>query len=281
MPTNTAKAVSSGRLTPNTILLDVRRIAKSFGRNLVLRDISLQIAEGEFLTILGESGSGKTTLLRIIAGFENADAGDIWMGGERLDNLPAYRRRVNTVFQNYALFPHLTAEENVGYGLRVAKVNKEEVAERVEQALAMVKMTALAKSKPAKISGGQQQRVALARALVNRPRVLLLDEPLSALDANLRRQMQVELKALQREVGISFVFVTHDQEEAMVMSDRIALLRRGHREQVASPREIYSHPATAYAAQFIGHTNLLRAEVSGGAARCKSLTWPVKLPDGS
>ena len=205
----------------------IRKVAKSFGKNPVLRDISLQIAEGEFLTILGESGSGKTTLLRIIAGFESATSGEIWMEDERLDVLPPYRRRVNTVFQHYALFPHLTVEENVGYGLRVARVAKEEVASRVEQALAMVKMTAYAKSKPAKISGGQQQRIALARALVNRPRLLLLDEPLSALDANLRRQMQVELKSLQREVGISFVFVTHDQEEAMVMSDRIALLRQG------------------------------------------------------
>src|SRR5579872_990722 len=262
-------------------LLSIRNIAKSFGKNPVLRDISLEIAEGEFLTILGESGSGKTTLLRIIAGFENASSGEIWMGGERLDNLPPYRRRVNTVFQHYALFPHLTVEENVGYGLRVAKLAKAEIAQRVEQGLEMVKMSVHAKAKPAKISGGQQQRIALARALVNRPRLLLLDEPLSALDANLRRQMQVELKSLQREVGISFVFVTHDQEEAMVMSDRIALLRTGELEQIASPRQIYSHPATAYTAQFIGHTNLLRGEVQAGVVRCHSLDWPVSLPDGS
>jgi ABC-type Fe3+/spermidine/putrescine transport system ATPase subunit len=261
-------------------LLSIRKIAKSFGKNPVLRDISLEVAEGEFLTILGESGSGKTTLLRIIAGFENADSGSIWMEGQRLDAFPPYRRRVNTVFQHYALFPHLKVEDNVGYGLRVAKLAKAEVATRVEQALAMVKMSAYAKAKPAKISGGQQQRVALARALVNRPRMLLLDEPLSALDANLRRQMQSELKSLQREIGISFVFVTHDQEEAMVMSDRIALLRMGELEQVASPREIYSRPATAYTAQFIGHTNLLRAELKAGVARCHSLDWPVHLPDG-
>jgi ABC-type Fe3+/spermidine/putrescine transport system ATPase subunit len=168
----------------------------------------------------------------------------------------------------------------VGYGLRVAKLPKDEITTRVSEALDMVKMAAFAKSKPAKISGGQQQRIALARALVNRPRLLLLDEPLSALDANLRRQMQVELKSLQREVGISFVFVTHDQEEAMVMSDRIALLRMGELEQVASPREIYSHPATAYTAQFIGHTNLLRGEIKGGIARCNSLSWRVGLPEG-
>ncbi len=261
-------------------LLDIRNVAKSFGTNPVLRDISLQIAEGEFLTILGESGSGKTTLLRIIAGFESANSGEILMEGERLDLLPPYRRRVNTVFQHYALFPHLTVQENVGYGLRVAKLPKDEIATRVSQALAMVKMSAFANSKPGKISGGQQQRIALARALVNRPRLLLLDEPLSALDANLRRQMQVELKSLQREVGISFVFVTHDQEEAMVMSDRIALLRMGELEQVASPREIYSRPATAYTAQFIGHTNLLRGEIKAGVARCNSLSWRVGLPEG-
>ncbi|MGZ4732638.1 MAG: ABC transporter ATP-binding protein [Terriglobales bacterium] len=261
-------------------LLDIRNVAKSFGKNVVLRDISLQVAEGEFLTILGESGSGKTTLLRIIAGFEAASSGEILMGGERLDKLPPYRRRVNTVFQHYALFPHLTVAENVSYGLRVAKLPPQEIATRVEQALDMVKMTAYSAVKPAKISGGQQQRIALARALVNRPRLLLLDEPLSALDANLRRQMQVELKSLQREVGISFVFVTHDQEEAMVMSDRIALLRMGELEQVASPREIYNRPATAYTAQFIGHTNLLSGEVKDGVAHCQSLSWRTGLRDG-
>jgi spermidine/putrescine transport system ATP-binding protein len=261
-------------------LLEIRNLTKSFGKTAVLRDISLQVAEGEFLTILGESGSGKTTLLRMIAGFESASSGEILMGGERLDNLPPYRRRINTVFQHYALFPHLTVAENVGYGLKVARVPKQEVATRVEQALDMVKMAAYAASKPAKISGGQQQRIALARALVNRPRLLLLDEPLSALDANLRRQMQLELKSLQREVGISFVFVTHDQEEAMVMSDRIALLRMGELEQVASPREIYNRPATAYTAQFIGHTNLLSGEVKDGVARCQSLSWRTGLRDG-
>src|SRR3989475_10201799 len=278
--TNTESASSSpAKLGPQT-LLSIRNVAKSFGRTPVLRHISLQVAEGEFLTVLGESGSGKTTLLRIIAGFETADSGEIWMEAQRLDALPPYHRRVNTVFQHYALFPHLTVEENVGYGLKVAKLPKEQSVSRVEQALAMVKMTAYAEFKPGKISGGQQQRVALARALVNRPRLLLLDEPLSALDANLRRQMQVELKSLQREVGIAFVFVTHDQEEAMVMSDRIALLRLGELEQVATPREIYTRPATAYTAQFIGHTNLLRTEVRGGIARCSSLSWPVQLADG-
>jgi ABC-type Fe3+/spermidine/putrescine transport system ATPase subunit len=272
----TSAADSAGRAT----LLSIRNVAKRFGRNVVLRDISLEVAEGEFLTILGESGSGKTTLLRIIAGFETASAGEVWMGDERLDREPPYRRRVNTVFQHYALFPHLTVEQNVAYGLRVAKRPEAEITSRVSEALDKVKMSAHAKSKPSKISGGQQQRVALARALVNRPRLLLLDEPLSALDANLRRQMQVELKSLQREVGISFIFVTHDQEEAMVMSDRIALLRSGELEQVATPREIYGRPATAYAAQFIGHTNLLKGEVRAGVVRCGPLVWSVSLPDG-
>jgi spermidine/putrescine transport system ATP-binding protein len=261
-------------------LLSIRNVAKAFGRNEVLRNVSLEIAEGEFLTILGESGSGKTTLLRIVAGFESAGSGELWMAGERLDHHPPYRRRVNTVFQSYALFPHLTVEQNVAYGLRVAKRPEAEITQRVTEALNKVKMTAHAKKKPSKISGGQQQRVALARALVNRPRLLLLDEPLSALDANLRRQMQVELKSLQREVGIAFVFVTHDQEEAMVMSDRIALLRSGELEQVATPREIYSRPATAYVAQFIGHTNLLRGVVRGGVVQCGPLAWAASIPDG-
>ena len=261
-------------------LLSLRSVAKQFGENMVLRDISLDVAEGEFLSILGESGSGKTTLLRLIAGFERCDGGEIWMSGERLDPLPPYKRQVNTVFQNYALFPHLSVFDNVAYGLRVKSVPAVEVRARAEHALAMVKMSSFANSSPATISGGQQQRVALARALVNRPKLLLLDEPLSALDANLRRQMQVELKVLQREVGIAFVFVTHDQEEAMTMSDRIALLRSGRFEQVATPREIYNRPATTYTAQFIGHTNLLHTQVTSGVAECSGLRWHTSAPDG-
>src|ERR1700756_5078208 len=274
-------ASASAALSPRPTLLSIRNVAKTFGRNAVLRDVSLEIAEGEFLTILGESGSGKTTLLRIIAGFETATSGELWMGSERLDQQPPYRRRVNTVFQHYALFPHLTVEQNVAYGLRVAKRPQAEITQRVAEALEKVRMSSYAKSKPSKISGGQQQRVALARALVNRPQLLLLDEPLSALDANLRRQMQVELKSLQREVGIAFVFVTHDQEEAMVMSDRIALLRMGELEQVATPQEIYSRPATAYAAQFIGYTNLLRGKAQAGVVRCGPLSWHSAVPDGA
>jgi spermidine/putrescine transport system ATP-binding protein len=263
------------------VLLEVRRVAKRFGNREVLKNISLNIAAGEFLTLLGESGSGKTTVLRLIAGFEQPTAGEIWMGGERLDTLPPYKRRVNTVFQHYALFPHLSVVDNVAYGLRVKKTPANEIAGRVDEALGMVKMQEYATARPSTLSGGQQQRVALARALVNRPQLLLLDEPLSALDANLRKEMQSELKALQREIGITFLFVTHDQEEAMALSDRIALLRGGALEQVASPREIYAHPATAYTAQFIGQTNLLRGEVRGGAAACGSIRFsPVHGPDG-
>jgi spermidine/putrescine transport system ATP-binding protein len=273
-------AASSPMQPPTSSLLSIRKVAKSFGKHDVLRDISLEVAAGEFLTILGESGSGKTTLLRIIAGFEHPSSGEVWMSGERLDLLPPYKRRVNTVFQSYALFPHLTVEENVAYGPRVAGISSAEIRTRVDEALSKVRMQAFARYKPAKISGGQQQRVALARALVNRPQLLLLDEPLSALDANLRRQMQMELKVLQREVGITFIFVTHDQEEAMVMSDRIALLRSGELEQVAPPDEIYSRPATSYTAQFIGHTNLLRAEVQAGIACAGVLTWPTPMPNG-
>lgn len=263
-----------------TALLEIRNVAKRFGLAEVLRNISLNIDSGEFLTLLGESGSGKTTLLRLIAGFEQPSAGGIWMGGERLDALPAHKRRVNTVFQNYALFPHLSARDNVAYGLRVKNTPSDEIRDRVEEALRMVKMQDFAGARPSKLSGGQQQRVALARALVNRPQLLLLDEPLSALDANLRKQMQSELKSLQREIGITFLFVTHDQEEAMALSDRIALLRDGALEQVASPREIYAHPATAYTAQFIGQTNLLRGEIRGSIATCGNLRWPVEESDG-
>ena len=262
------------------VLLEVRSVAKRFGARDVLKGISLDIASGEFLTLLGESGSGKTTLLRLIAGFEQPSAGEIWMGGERLDTLPPYKRRVNTVFQHYALFPHLNVKDNVAYGLRVKKTAANEIGVRVDEALRMVKMEEFASSRPSKLSGGQQQRVALARALINRPQLLLLDEPLSALDANLRKQMQGELKSLQRELGITFLFVTHDQEEAMALSDRIALLRDGALEQVASAREIYAHPATAYTAQFIGQTNLLRGEVCNGMATCGALRWPTQDPTG-
>jgi ABC-type Fe3+/spermidine/putrescine transport system ATPase subunit len=276
-----APAISPGQSdTAVAPLLEIRSIAKRFGANEVLKAISLQIGSGEFITLLGESGSGKTTMLRLIAGFEQPTSGEIWMNGERLDLLPSYKRRVNTVFQQYALFPHLNVRDNVAYGLRVTNTPSSDVDNRVTAALSMVKMDSFAAARPVTLSGGQQQRVALARALVNRPLLLLLDEPLSALDANLRKQMQSELKSLQREVGITFLFVTHDQEEAMALSDRIALLRNGALEQIASPREIYSRPATAYTAQFIGQTNLLHAEVRAATATCGPLRWPANGPDG-
>ncbi len=223
----------------------------------MLQDVSLTIANGEFLTILGESGSGKTTLLRIIAGFETADSGTLTMQGDSLDRHPPNRRNVNTVFQHYALFPHLTVFENIAYGLRAKQVPAAEIKTRVEAALAQMRMPEMAVRRPAQLSGGQQQRIALARALVNRPALLLLDEPLSALDASLRTHMQGELKTLQRETGITFVFVTHDQEEAITMSDRIAVLRNGCLEQIDTPRELYNRPRTAYVAAFIGKANLL------------------------
>jgi len=262
-------------------ILEIAQVRKSFGGKEVLKNVSLSIESGEFITILGESGSGKTTLLRLIAGFESLDSGEIRMEGERMDQIPPYRRQVNTVFQNYALFPHLSVFENVAYGLRVQGAPKEEIPARVEKALAQVQMSAFAMRSPTKLSGGQQQRVALARALVNRPKVLLLDEPLSALDANLRRQMQSELKTLQEKLGITFIFVTHDQEEAMTLSSRIALLRHGRLEQIATPREIYHRPATSYVAEFIGQSNLIRAEVRGGQAQAGSLSWPVKEAAGT
>ncbi len=275
-------AISSHDTAPaGSTLLEVRAVTKKFGATAVLKSLSLQIADGEFLTLLGESGSGKTTLLRLIAGFEQPSSGEIWMDGERIDGTPAHRRRVNTVFQHYALFPHLNVGDNVAYGLRVQNTPKTEIGSRVDEALRMVKMNEFAAARPSRLSGGQQQRVALARALVNRPKLLLLDEPLSALDANLRKQMQSELKSLQREVGITFLFVTHDQEEAMALSDRIALLRNGVLEQIAAPREIYARPATAYTAQFIGQTNLLRATVRNGTAGCGVLRWQTSASDGA
>jgi ABC-type Fe3+/spermidine/putrescine transport system ATPase subunit len=280
MTNSPARPVADGSESSNRALLSIRRVLKRFGPRPVLRGITLDVASGEFLTILGESGSGKTTLLRLIAGFERLDGGEILMDGARIDTIPAHKRQVNTVFQSYAIFPHLSVFENVAYGLRAKKAPKSEIPDRVTQALAMVKMSDFAQSAPSRLSGGQQQRVALARALVNRPRVLLLDEPLSALDANLRRQMQTELKSLQREVGITFIFVTHDQEEAMALSDRVALLRAGHLEQIAGPREIYGEPATAYAAEFIGQTNLLRAEVRDGIASAGTIVWRTFGPPG-
>ncbi len=237
--------------------INLRGVAKSFAGTAVLHDINLEIADGEFFTMLGPSGSGKTTILRMVAGFESPDQGVIELFGENVTQRPAHLRPVNTVFQDYALFPHMDVITNVQYGLRVAKVARAERERRAREVLAMVRLEGFEHRRPAQLSGGQRQRVALARAIVNEPKVLLLDEPLGALDLKLRQEMQVELKAIQRRLGITFLFVTPDQEEAMAMSDRIAIMNKGVIEQVGSPREIYERPASPFVASFIGTSNVL------------------------
>ncbi len=241
--------------------VELRDVTKSFGSVAAVNDISLEIAAGEFLTLLGPSGCGKTTLLRLLAGFEQPTSGTIWLNGEDVTHLPPYRRPVNQVFQSYALFPHLTVAENVAFGLRMQRVPEAERVQRVNEALALVSLADLGARAPHQLSGGQKQRVALARALVCRPQVLLLDEPLSALDAKLRVSMQLELKRLQKQLGLTFVFVTHDQEEALTMSDRIAVVNHGRIEQLGTAHEIYHQPATPFAADFVGEANLLKAEL--------------------
>jgi putative spermidine/putrescine transport system ATP-binding protein len=225
-------------------------------------DVSLQIRDGEFFSMLGPSGSGKTTSLRMIAGFDRPTSGQILLDGRDVSDLPPYERDVNTVFQDYALFPHMTVGENVGYGLMIKRVEKAELAKRVDEMLDLVRLAGFRGRKPAQLSGGQRQRVALARALINHPKVLLLDEPLGALDLKLRQQMQVELKAIQQRVGITFIYVTHDQEEALTMSDRIAVFNQGRVEQVGTPAEIYEHPMTPFVAGFVGVSNLVSGEVA-------------------
>jgi putative spermidine/putrescine transport system ATP-binding protein len=232
-------------------------VRKAFGDVVAVDGVDLEIQAGEFFTMLGPSGSGKTTTLRLIAGFERPDEGSIELGGSNVTGLPPYSRDVNTVFQDYALFPHMTVAQNVAYGLRVKRVPKRERSERVKQALGIVQLASLGGRKPAQLSGGQQQRVALARAIVNRPRVLLLDEPLGALDLKLRQGMQIELKRIQQEVGITFVYVTHDQEEALTMSDRIAVFNAGRVEQIGTPADVYERPTTEFVAGFIGVSNVL------------------------
>ncbi len=232
-------------------------LSKRYGEVVAVAGIDLEVQAGEFFTMLGPSGSGKTTTLRMIAGFEEPSGGRVELGGEDVGRVPPYGRAVNTVFQDYALFPHMTVGENVAYGLRIARVPKAERARRRDEALEMVRLPGHAERRPGELSGGQRQRVALARAIVNRPRVLLLDEPLGALDLKLREQMQVELKAIQAEVGITFVYVTHDQDEALTMSDRIAVFNEGRIEQVSPPVELYERPATEFVAGFVGVSNLL------------------------
>ena len=263
--------MTESHLTPPTtvaanadkVLLQLTGLKKTYDNTEVLTDINLDIKHGEFITLLGPSGCGKTTLLRLIAGFEQPNAGAIYLDGVQMAGLPADKRPVNTVFQQYALFPHMTVAQNVAYGLKLKKVPKDEIQTRVREMLAMVQLEHLANRRPQDLSGGQQQRVAIARAVINRPKLLLLDEPLSALDHKLRLQMQSELKRLQRELGITFVFVTHDQEEALSMSDRIAVMKDGKFQQIGTPIEVYETPANLFTAKFIGETNLFKAEVKG------------------
>jgi len=243
-------------------------ITKRFGDVVAVDDISLDIADGEFFALLGPSGCGKTTTLRMIAGLEFPTEGSLTIFGQEVGTLPPNKRPVNTVFQNYALFPHLNINDNVGFGLKMRKVAKREISSRVDEALAMVRLTHMGQRRPTQLSGGQQQRIALARALVNRPKVLLLDEPLGALDLKLRQEMQSELKTLQRDLGITFVFVTHDQEEALTMSDRIAVMDRGQLLQVDPPEAIYERPANRFVADFIGQTNLLEGTVASSDVVC-------------
>ncbi|HET7857324.1 MAG TPA: ABC transporter ATP-binding protein [Gaiellaceae bacterium] len=245
----------------------LQALRKSYGDVTAVDGVDLEIEQGEFFTLLGPSGSGKTTTLRLIAGFERPDEGRVLLQGKDMTSLPPYARDVNTVFQDYALFPHMSVADNVGYGLRIKRVPREERRHRVEEALEMVQLGGLGRRRPSQLSGGQRQRVALARAIVNQPQVLLLDEPLGALDLKLRQNMQVELKRIQEEVGITFVYVTHDQEEALTMSDRLAVFNRGQVEQVGAPAEVYERPETEFVAGFVGVSNVLERMLNGRPSR--------------
>jgi spermidine/putrescine transport system ATP-binding protein len=255
----------------------IEGVTKRFGDVVAVDDLSLEVGRGEFFSLLGPSGCGKTTTLRMIGGFEDVTTGTIYLGDTDVTGLPPFKRATNTVFQNYALFPHLNIFENIAFGLRRRKMSDADIRERVGTMLSLVELEGFEKRRPSQLSGGQQQRIALARALVNNPQVLLLDEPLGALDLKLRRQMQVELKRIQSEVGITFIFVTHDQEEAMTMSDRIAVIHRGRIEQLGTPEDLYERPATEFVARFLGVSNLLEATVAGTDDRFASM----KLKDGT
>ncbi|MBN2689288.1 MAG: spermidine/putrescine ABC transporter ATP-binding protein PotA [Gammaproteobacteria bacterium] len=241
--------------------IEIKGLSKHFGDEQILHNINLSIKNGEFITLLGPSGCGKTTLLKILSGFEEPNLGDVYLNGQTITNIPPEDRQVNMVFQNYALFPHMNVFENVAFGLRCQKISKSKIEDKVNRVLSIVKLDKLKWRKPNQLSGGQQQRVAIARAVVNEPLVLLLDEPLSALDYHLRKNMQMELKQLQRKLGITFVFVTHDQEEALSMSDRIAVMHEGCIEQLGTPREIYEEPCSLQVAQFIGQANIFDSKV--------------------
>lgn len=252
-------------------ILQLRQIRKSFDNTEVLKGIDLEVAQGEFITLLGASGCGKTTTLRIIAGLELPDAGQVILEGQDITNREPNKRDVNTVFQNYALFPHMNVADNVGYGLKIRKVPKAEIAERVKQALRLVQLEEYGKRMPDQLSGGQRQRIAIARAVINEPKVLLLDEPLGALDLKLRRQMQLELKRLQKQLGITFIYITHDQEEAINMSDRIGVMHEGILEQLGTPNEVYYQPQTSYVADFVGNANILHKNGETFAIRSENI----------
>jgi spermidine/putrescine transport system ATP-binding protein len=263
-------------------ILEMRGVSKNYGSTIALHDINLQIANGEFLTLLGPSGCGKTTILRLFSGFETPTDGDVLLGGQIINHLAPEKRSLNTVFQNYALFPHMTARDNVAFGLRMQKRPDQEIRRRVEEALRMVHLEDFAGRKPGQLSGGQQQRVAIARAVINHPLALLLDEPFSALDFKLRKQMQFEIKHLQRQLGITFIFVTHDQEEAFAMSDRVVVMNQGFIEQIGSPQEIYEEPESLFVARFVGEINMLHAvilevqENNSYLAQVEGVTFPLR-----
>ncbi|MGZ4313344.1 MAG: ABC transporter ATP-binding protein, partial [Solirubrobacteraceae bacterium] len=277
-PAQSPGAVGSEAEAQAAPAIELRGVSKHYRDLVALAPLDLEIREGEFFCLLGPSGCGKTTTLNLIGGFVEASGGEILIQGRRADRVPPHKRNVNTVFQNYALFPHLTVGDNVAFGLRMARVSRREARPRIDEALALVGLSELADRLPAELSGGQQQRVAVARALVNRPAVLLLDEPLGALDLKLRKRLQIELSQIHREVGTTFVFVTHDQEEAMAMADRIGVMNEGRLEQVGSPEEIYRRPATRFVADFIGGSNFLAVSRAGDGsvvARVGSrVAWP-------
>ncbi|MEH6781777.1 MAG: ABC transporter ATP-binding protein [Rhodoglobus sp.] len=277
MHASAQQAPSTTDVTPAPGAVSLAGVSKTFGDFTAVEALDLEVKPGEFLSMLGPSGSGKTTVLRMIAGFENVTSGSIHLSGLDVTQVPPHARQVNTVFQDYALFPHLTIAENVGYGLRVAGVGRAERATQVGVALEQVRLSAVADRLPHQLSGGQRQRIALARALILRPQVLLLDEPLGALDKQLREEMQIELKQIQREVGITFIFVTHDQEEALTLSDRVAVFNNGRVEQVGTAREVYEFPATEFVAKFLGLSNLIPAELSADGVQSSVRPERVRL----
>lgn len=257
------------------VLIRLKNIEKSFGGQKIINNLNLDIKDGEFLTLLGPSGCGKTTLLRMINGFESPDAGEVILGGENQSEIPPNKRQVNTVFQSYALFPHLSVRDNIAFALRMKKASKAEIKRRVDEVMELTSLIPLADRKPSKLSGGQQQRVAIARSLVNKPKVLLLDEPLGALDLKLRKQMQLELRKMQKQLGITYVYVTHDQEEALTISDRIVVMNKGNIEQLGEPWEIYHNPKTRFVADFLGESNFFEGSLNGSEFIYNGISIPA------